>query len=168
MPIYEYYCASCHTIYSFLCKSIKTNRRARCPDCGRADLEREISMFAMTGDAREPGQLDDLPIDESKMEQAMESLAGDSEGLDGEDPRQAARMMRKMSNMTGLKFGSGIEEALGRMEAGEDPETIEADMGDRLEAEDPFVLPGATPGAEGVGKKREKRPPRRDDTLYEL
>ena len=49
------------------------------------------------------------------------------------------------------------------MEAGEDPDAIEEQMGDLLEGEDPFAG-GATPKA--LWKKL--RPPAKDDTLYEL
>ncbi len=70
--------------------------------------------------------------------------------------------MRKLTQMTGLELGSGMEEALRRMEAGEDPEQIEAEMGDLLEEEDPLVFQGQ--------KKTGRRqpPPRKDDKLYEL
>jgi hypothetical protein len=126
-------------------------------------------MFAMTGDAAEPGDLDSLPVDESQMECAMESLAGEAGNLSEDDPRQAAQMMRKLSNITGLKFGGGIEEALARMEAGEDPESIEADMGDRLESEDPFITSdGVSEKKTASDPKTESKPPKRDDTLYEL
>jgi hypothetical protein len=72
--------------------------------------------------------------------------------------------MRKLTDMTGLALGSGMTEALRRMEKGEDPDQIEAEMGDLLEGEDPFLLPGKT------GGPRKGRPPapQRDDTLYDL
>jgi len=57
-----------------------------------------------------------------------------------------------------------MTEALQRMERGEDPDQIEAEMGDLLEGEDPFLLPGRK-----GGKKSGKRAaPQRDDTLYDL
>lgn len=126
-------------------------------------------MFTQTGDATESEHMDDLPIDESRMASAMEAIAGEAEGVNEEDPRQAAQIMRKFSHMTGLEFGGGIEEALGRLEAGEDPEAIEAEMGNRLENEEPFVLPSK--GAAG-GDPREpptkRGPPRHDKTLYDM
>ena len=123
-----------------------------------------MSAFAITGKAKEEGDLDDLPFDESKMEQAMGMLAGEAEQMDEEDPRQAANLMRKLTDMTGMKLGNGMEEALSRMEKGEDPDKIEAEMGDLLEDEDPFILPGKKAAAGGS-----KRPaPKRDDTLYDL
>ena len=123
-----------------------------------------MSAFAITGKAKEEGDLDDLPFDESKMEQAMGMLAGEAERMDEEDPRQAANLMRKLTDMTGMKLGDGMEEALSRMEKGEDPEKIEAEMGDLLEDEDPFTLPGK----KGTLKGANRPAPKRDDTLYDL
>jgi hypothetical protein len=56
-----------------------------------------------------------------------------------------------------------MEEALSRMEAGEDPEKIESEMGDLLEEEDPFSLKGKS----SKGRKH-KLSPKVDDTLYDL
>ena len=108
--------------------------------------------------------MDDLPIDESKMEQAMHMLAKEAENINEDDPRQAANLMRKLSDMTGLELGDNMDEALSRMERGEDPEQIEAEMGDLLEDEDPFTLSGK----KGKGARRRDREPRKDDTLYDL
>jgi len=116
----------------------------------------------MGGDSSEEGNMDDLPIDESKLEDAMMQLAGDAEKINEDDPRQAAMLMRKFSKLTGMEFNEGMESALARLEAGEDPDKIEAEMGDAMDSEDPFVLPGQK-------KKRSTlRPPRKDDTLYEM
>jgi hypothetical protein len=100
------------------------------------------------------------------MMKAMEAMAGDMDGVDEEDPRQAAQMMRKLFDATGLKLGAGMEEAIRRMEAGEDPDRIEEELGDVIEAEDPF---GASPG-KGMIKDLKRRflPPKVDETLYEL
>ena len=110
----------------------------------------------------------DLPIDESKMESAIEALASDAESMNEDDPRAAARLMRKFSNMTGMEFNDGMQQALDRMESGEDPEAIEADMGDVMNEEDPFVMPGQK-GQKPLGKSgRTRAAPRRDETLYDL
>jgi len=100
-----------------------------------------MSAFAFTGKAREDGDMDDLPFDEGKMEKAMQMLAGEAENMNEDDPRQAANLMRKLTDMTGLELGAGMQEALKRMEAGEDPDAIEAEMGDILEGEEPFAMP---------------------------
>lgn len=97
----------------------------------------------------------------------MESLAGEAAGLSEDDPKQAARLMRKFSDMTGMRFAGGVEEAIDRMEAGEDPEAIESELGAGLDADSPFLLPKK--GAEGGSRPaRERGAPRRDPTLHDL
>jgi putative FmdB family regulatory protein len=164
MPIYEFYCADCNTIFNFLSKRVDTKTRPQCPRCRKRKLERGVSVFALTGRKGEEKAADDLPIDESKMESAMTELAAQAEGINEDDPRQAAQLMRKFSKMTGLNFGGGMEEALGRLEAGEDPEKVEAEMGDLLEGEEPF----ATPDAKGRRSAQRRAEPFRDKTLYEM
>jgi len=164
MPIYEFYCEDCNTIFNFFSKSVNTTKKPKCPQCKTATLSRQMSAFAFTGKAKEDGELADLPFDESKMEKAMQMLAGEAENINEDDPRQAANLMRKLTDMTGLELGPGMQEALKRMEAGEDPDAIEAEMGDLLEGEEPFALPETKGTAKGT-----KRPaPKRDETLYDL
>jgi hypothetical protein len=70
--------------------------------------------------------------------------------------------MRRLTGAAGLKMGDGLEEALHRLERGEDPETLEEEMGDVLGEDEPFVP--------GPGKRRRpgRRKPRVDEKLYEL
>ena len=163
MPIYEFFCEDCNTIFNFFSKTVNTRKKPKCPKCKTKTLARQMSAFAFTGKAKEGDDLDDLPLDESKMEKAMQMLAGEADKINEDDPRQAANLMRKLSNMTGLELGESMNEALKRMEAGEDPDAIEAEMGDLLEEDEPFLLPGKK------GAKRSRRPPpKRDDKLYDL
>ena len=162
MPIYEFYCTECHMIFNFFSKSINTEKRPICPKCRKIELERRMSVFASP--RGQEGE-DDMPLpdmDESKMENAMNLLAKEAEQINEEDPRQAANLMRKLTDMTGLHLGPGMEEALTRMEAGEDPEKIEAEMGDILEEEEPFGL------KEKYLKLSKKLPPKVDEKLYDL
>lgn len=165
MPIYEFYCETCNRIFSFFSKKIDTVTRPLCPSCKKRKLSREVSAFASLGrhkGADDAGGMDDFPIDEPRVEKAMESLAEEAAGIDESDPKQAANLMRKFSAQTGLRMGEGMEEAIRRLEAGEDPESVEAEMGDRLEAEDPLTI--------GKSKVRagRKKAPSRDKTLYEM
>jgi hypothetical protein len=123
-----------------------------------------MSAFAFTGKAKEDSDMDDLPFDEGKMEKAMNMLAGEAENLNEDDPRQAANLMRKLTDMTGMELGPGMQEALKRMEAGEDPDAIEAEMGDLLEDEEPFLIPDKKGGTKGA----KRAAPNRDETLYDL
>lgn len=163
MPIYEFYCSDCHTIFNFLSRTVNTMKRPSCPQCGKKRLTREVSVFStVSGQKGEEG--DDLPLDEIRMAGAMEALAGEVETMNEEDPRQAAGLMRKFQKMTGLEFGEGMDQAMNRLEAGEDPEQIEAEMGDLMEGEEPFV----TPGKGNAGSSRVRVEPRRDSTLHEM
>jgi putative FmdB family regulatory protein len=177
MPIYEFYCTDCHVIFNFFSSTVNTTKKPKCPRCKNNVLSRQVSRFAVTGKAKEDGDLDDFPLDEAKMEdlddfpldeakmeKAMQALAGEADKINEDDPRQAANMMRKLSDMTGLKLGRGMEEALARMESGEDPEQIEAEMGNLLEEEDPFELPGK----KRVAATGKQAAPFRDERLYDL
>lgn len=164
MPIYEFYCEDCHTIFNFFSKTVNTTKRPNCPKCKTKKLSRQMSAFAFTGKAKENSDMDDLPFDETKMEQAMSMLAGEADKINEDDPKQAAHLMRKLTDMTGMQLGSGMEEALSRMERGEDPDKIEEEMGDILESEDPFALPDR----KSAGLKTRRPAPQRDETLYDL
>jgi hypothetical protein len=89
-------------------------------------------------------------------------LAKEAGNINEDDPKQAANLMRKLTDMTGLDLGDGMKEALSRMEAGEDPEKIEAEMGDLLEGEDPFNI------KERLSGIRKNRPPQKDEKMYYL
>ncbi len=162
MPVYEFYCVDCHMLFNFLSRRVNTDKRPTCPRCGRPDLERRVSPFAVSsGRTDEP--MEGMPdLDEDKMERVMESLAGEMEGVDENDPRQVARIMRSFSEATGMDLGPEAGEAIRRLEAGEDPEKIEEEMGDLMDTESPFTREGVK------GLKRRMAPPARDDTLYPL
>jgi putative FmdB family regulatory protein len=165
MPIYEFYCERCHMLFNFYSGSVNTDKRPQCPKCRKTTLDRRMSVFStLKRRGEEEGDEMDMPdLDEAKLEQAMNVLAREAEQMDEEDPRQAAQLMRKLTDMTGMELGPGFQEALSRMEAGEDPEQVEAEMGDLLENENPFEV-----------KKRSSQilrrmlPPKVDDTLYDL
>jgi putative FmdB family regulatory protein len=168
MPIYEFYCGDCHTIYNFFSRTFNTTKQPDCPRCHRPKLERQVSRFAISkGQRKESDQGDDeLPdLDEAKLERAMAEMERDADGMNEDDPRQMARMMRKLYDAAGLQIGGGMEEAMRRLETGEDPDKIEEEMGDVLEGEEPLF--GASGG--GIrGLARKLRPPRVDETLYDL
>jgi len=161
MPIYEFYCQECNTVYNFFSRSVNTEKIPCCPKCEGVKLKREMSVFAKISGRKDEGADDDMPpIDEGKMEKAMAMLANEADKINEDDPRQAAMLMRKLSDATGLNMGPGMEEALSRLERGEDPEKIEAEMGDLLEGEDPFIMEAK------ASSKRSK--PKVDETLYDL
>ncbi|MDD2463206.1 MAG: zinc ribbon domain-containing protein [Desulfobulbus sp.] len=163
MPIYEFFCVDCNTIFNFFSSRPNTEKRPTCPQCGKLELQKMMSAFATIGKAKEDKGDDPFAgMDESRMEQALAGLMREAEHVNEDDPRQMANLMRKFADKTGLNLGASMEEAIARMEAGEDPEQIEREMGDLMEGEEPFSL-------ESMKKKAQtRRAPRHDERLYEL
>ena len=141
MPIYEFACPKCRRIYSFLSKRVNPERAPVCPKCGNKKLKKEVSRFAMTrglkeaaskgaGDEGGPPMPD---MDDPRVERAMMEMERDMESMDENNPRHMAHMMRKMKDlMPPGSMPKEVDVAIKRLEAGEDPEKIEADMGDVL------------------------------------
>jgi putative FmdB family regulatory protein len=142
MPIYEFACPKCRRIYSFLSKRVNPSHSPTCPKCGSKKLSKEISRFAMIkgmaepaakseGDGEEGPPMPDL--DDPRVERAMSEMERDMEHLDENNPKHMAHMLRKMKDlMPAGTMPKEMETAIKRLEAGEDPEKIEADMGDVL------------------------------------
>ena len=123
-----------------------------------------MSTFATIGKANK--EQDDMMagMDEKKMEEAFGSLMQEAEGMNEEDPKQMATLMRKFTEKTGMNLGDTMEEAISRMEKGEDPDVIEQDMGNRLDGDDLFSFDGMKQKVLSV----EKQFPDHDEKLYKL
>jgi putative FmdB family regulatory protein len=141
MPIYEFACPKCRVIFSFLSKTINPDRLPTCPKCGNKKMSKQVSRFAMPRGIKEPaaqpeGGADNEPMpdmDDPRVMRAMSEMERDMEHLDENNPKHMAHMMRKMKDI--LPPGTMPKEmdiAIKRLEAGEDPEKIEEDMGDVL------------------------------------
>lgn len=164
MPIYEFYCSDCNTLFNFFSATIDTETRPACPSCSKPALERRPARFATLKHqaTEDPGPFGQL--DEERMAQVMESMIDEVGGLEeSEDPRQMANMMRRFGEASGLEFGPRLEEMMARLEAGEDPDKLEEEMGDDLDddsMEEFFRL-------RKTGWKSKRRP-HIDDNLYFL
>src|ERR1044071_7368584 len=141
MPIYEFACPKCRKIFSFLSKRMNPDRLPVCPRCGNQQMEKQISPFAFTrgrpdsgGAGEAAGDDASAPdFDDPRMARATAEMERDLAHLDENNPKHMAHLMRKMKDL--MPPGSvpkDLDTALKRLEAGEDPEKIEADMGDLL------------------------------------
>lgn len=171
MPIYEFYCPDCHTLFSFFSARFAPDAAPSCPRCARPGLARRPSRFATprrsAGDAAD--EPDDLfsGLDESRLESAMEQLAGEIGDLDAEgpqDPRQVSRFLRRFADLTGLEAGPKLQEMLTRLDRGEDPDALEQEMGGAEGDEDLAELFRTKRAALAHRLRR----PKVDDTLYFL
>ena len=105
------------------------------------------------------GAGDPMPnMDDPRVMHAMAEMERDMEHMDENNPRHMAHFMKKMKDI--MPVGSMPKEmdiAIKRLEAGEDPEKIEEDMGDVLAG----MMGGEEPGAPGGGAYS------RDSGLYD-
>lgn len=159
MPIYEFYCDECMTIFNFYSPTVNTSKIPACPQCSQPNLQRLMSTFATVSGRQGEADDSELPVDESKMEKALHLLENEMSALNADDPRQASALIRKMTEAMGGNLNEGLEEALRRAEAGEDLEKIEEEMGDHFDPEKLFL--------EGKRRKGGKKI-RYDETLYDL
>ena len=141
MPIYEYACPKCRVIFNLLSQRINPDRSPACPKCGNRKMTKQMSRFAMSRRLKEPaakteaqpGEPPMPDMDDPRMERAMMDMERDMEHLDENNPKHMAHMMRKMKDlMPPGTMPKDLDVAIKRLEAGEDPEKIEADMGDVL------------------------------------
>ena len=195
MPIYEYYCANNHTVYQFFAKSLAQGKLTpKCPDNVKWALKKTVSQFAFTGLAKEPQADADMSAgegspDDARMEAAMSAMEKEFESVDENDPRAMARMMRRMSELTGEKIDGEMEEVVRKLEEGADPDSLEDSLGGAdgegggEGEDDPYGMGGMGGGGGGdgagknAGEKKEARmrwrirrattAPRRDPKLYD-
>jgi len=114
MPIYEYLCGRCNTIFQFLVRHPSSETAPVCPECKKGDrMERVMSTFSVKSGS---SSIEDMADDPSMA------------GLDTEDPKAMASAIRRMADEMGEDLGPEVNEALSRLEAGEDPEKIERDL----------------------------------------
>ncbi len=117
MPTYEYRCTECRKRVSLFQSYDDYGKKAiQCPNCGSEALQRMINRVRFV----------------RSEESRLDSLSDPSNwgGIDEEDPRSMARMMRKMGQELGEELPPEFDEVVDRLEAGENPEEIEESMPD--------------------------------------
>ena len=106
MPIYEYRCQDCRRVSSFLILNLREPFAPVCRKCGSQALERILSRVhvRLSEDTR------------------LERLADPSQwsGLDENDPKSVARMLKKMGQEMGEDFPGEVDQMVEEaMESGE-------------------------------------------------
>lgn len=185
MPIYEYYCPDNHTIYQFYAKTLAQGQTTpKCPDNPAFRLQKIVSPFAVTRGGRSDEASDSAgapaaggdPAEDARMEAAMSAMEREFSSVDENDPRAMARMMRRMSEITGEKIDGEMEEVVRKLEEGADPDSLEEQLGGGAESEgmdDPYGEGAGPAGAPQDPKeprhrfKARRTAPRRDPKLYD-
>jgi putative FmdB family regulatory protein len=167
MPIYEFYCIDCHTVYNFFARTCNTTKRPSCPRCGRPKLERRMSTFAISsGRGGGSTKEDEGPdFEEPWMERAVAELGHEHDCMDEDDPGHVVQVINRLHEIAGKPLGGKARELVRRIEAGESPEKIDEALGDQpwWEDEDSPLAEGGP--LRGLGRKLR---PAVDGTLYDL
>ena len=133
MPIYEFLCRKCNRVYSFLARVDQADEVPACPQCGNPDMRKCLSNFSVTGlSGSKSGGGEEETSDEEydpATERELNKLMAKAENMDENNPRELGSLMRRMSDVTGEPMDAETEEAVRRLEKGEDPEKIEEEMG---------------------------------------
>lgn len=185
MPIYEYYCPDNHTIYQFYAKTLAQGKTVpKCPEDPKFRMQKVVSAFAVTRGGKNddvaptPGAADAgaNPAEDARMEAAMGAMEREFSNVDENDPKAMARMMRRMSEITGEKIDGEMEEVVRKLEEGADPDSLEEQLGGGAEGEgmdDPYgegmggpELPAGDPKEPKHRFRVRRTAPRRDPRLY--
>lgn len=117
MPLYEFRCKDCGRTFTLAYASVEAMESAdpRCPACGSAALSQLITGVSVI----------------TSEERRMERMADPARfaGLDEDDPRAMGQAMRQMADELGEDLGPEMNEAIGRLEAGEDSASVERSLG---------------------------------------
>lgn len=121
MPTYDYRCLDCRKRFDlFLTYAEYGVKPVVCPHCQSANVLRRINKVRVArSDARRLADIGD-PANLANVD---------------DDPRELARTLRQLRAETGEAVPDEFDEVVGRLEAGQSPEQIEASMPD-MGAED--------------------------------
>jgi putative FmdB family regulatory protein len=140
MPIYEYYCTKCNTIFSFLSKTFSVEKEPICPRC-KGSLKKHVSSFAFGQNQKGP---DSLPMSGKMLDDGMKRL----KDHDTKNPEDAANLRKKFTKMMGVNFEEGKKKSDVVLESEYDEK--------RMSVKDKPV------------SDEHDVPPEKDETLYEI
>ncbi len=177
MPIYEFACGKCRTLFSFYSRRVNTETTPSCPRCGGA-LSKQVSLFqAKSGGGRDAdpwglagdgcdddtASAPDFDIGDERVARAVDELGHRIDTMDDTDAAGAAKLMKEFSDKSGVKFGKDVSEALSRMAAGDDSESARNQLAEAMESGNPFDS-----GAQSQGDAAQTTAFAKDPTLYEM
>lgn len=96
MPIYEYRCQECRRTSSFLILNLKEPFTPVCPECGSLALERILSRVHVR------------LSEETRLERLADPTTW--AGVDENDPRSMARLLKKMGREMGEDFPGEVDQ----------------------------------------------------------
>jgi len=120
MPTYDFICNKCNQRFDvFLTFAEYGKKKVSCTHCKSKDVRRRMTKVRIA----------------KSEEGRMESMADDFTGFENmdDDPKEMARMMKKMGREMGEELPPEFNEVVDRLESGQSPDEIESaipDLGD--------------------------------------
>lgn len=120
MPTYDFICNKCNQRFDvFLTFAEYGKKNVSCAHCKSKNVRRRMTKVRIA----------------KSEEGRMESMADDFTGFENmdDDPKEMARMMKKMGNEMGEELPPEFNEVVDRLESGQSPDEIESaipDLGD--------------------------------------
>jgi putative FmdB family regulatory protein len=114
MPIYEYQCQDCRRVSGFLLLNLKEPFAPICPRCGSSSLTRVMSRVHVR------------LSEETRLERLADPSAWG--GVDENDPKSMARMLKKMTQEMGEDTGEDVDQMVEEAMAGGAGSTGENDL----------------------------------------
>ncbi|MCL4503588.1 MAG: zinc ribbon domain-containing protein [Deltaproteobacteria bacterium] len=96
MPIYEYQCQDCRRVSGFLILNLNESFTPVCPKCGSSALVRVLSRVHVR------------LSEETRLERLADPSAWS--GVDENDPKSMARMLKKMTQEMGEESGDEVDQ----------------------------------------------------------
>ena len=120
MPTYDFICNNCNERFDvFLTFAEYGKKKVSCTHCKSRNVRRRMTKVRIA------------KSEEGRMESMADGFSG-FEGLE-DDPKEMARMMKKMGSEMGEELPPEFNEVVDRLESGQSPEEIESaipDLGD--------------------------------------
>jgi len=105
MPLYEYYCKPCHTIFSFLSRTANVSKQPACPRCG-GELQKQVSSFAFSQKMR---GTESLPFAAKQAEDGVKKVKGEIDRLKSEaSPQRAEQFKKNFERWSGVKLDHSV------------------------------------------------------------
>jgi len=117
MPTYDFICNNCNQRFDvFLTFSEYGSKKVSCTHCKSRNVRRRMTKVRIA------------KSEESRMESMADEFSG-IENMD-DDPREMARVMKKMGREMGEELPPEFNEVVDRLESGQSPDEIESAIPD--------------------------------------
>jgi len=117
MPTYDYICNKCNQRFDvFLTFAEYGKKKVSCTHCKSRDVRRRMTKVRIA------------KSEDSRMESMADKFSG-FENMD-DDPKEMARVMKKMGNEMGEELPPEFNEVVDRLESGQSPDEIESAIPD--------------------------------------